>query len=301
MRVKAGGQGRYADIQFDPFAGAIFGELGHEQPAVIQILAARLKPTVGVGRIPVGIRDILVEVVKAVVVTHVPGDGTAFEYASGFGTLVQDTAHARALDRSRGRVVRVDLDQPAEGIGCVAVVQRCSGCVGRRVPASELAVLFGRIACHGGPLVAESGGAQAVTRLFFGDRVFLGRQIALEVLLGGQIGAPRREAATAVVDGAARAHAGGVVSGDHQVGARNRTGQIDGRGGRDASVKARVGHRPLAVHAAHHLHDRHAVGVDVLADFVGVGGLAVGVLAAAVPGKQGAVGILVVDHQQSVV
>ncbi|MCY1224022.1 hypothetical protein D9M72_361640 [compost metagenome] len=94
------------------------------------------------------------------------------------------------------------------------------------------------------------------------------REVAEPVLLAGEEGAPRRLAGAAVVERAARLHAGGRVLGLHQRVAHCRTGDVDLRQGRDAAVEGRVlDVAPLTAAVLTHFEDRNAVNGSFLVHF----------------------------------
>ena len=87
----------------------------------------------------------------------------------------------------------------------------------------------------------------------------LAREVAVEVLLGGDVGAPGRDAAGAVVDRAEHLRAGRIGAGLQAVVAGGRAGDLHLGVGGDAAVVGRVRHDlPFAVDLAD-LDDRVAV------------------------------------------
>ena len=82
-----------------------------------------------------------VDVVEALVVTHV-GHDAAVAVDDDVGALVLEAPHGGVLDRRRGRVHGVDLDDPAEpvglvGVSAVAAFQRGSTCASCGCPRSR--------------------------------------------------------------------------------------------------------------------------------------------------------------------
>ena len=168
-------------------------------------------PAVG-GRATVPVlvlRDELVEVVEALVVAHVghhvPGGGD-----NHVGALVLEAAHRGALLRRRRRIERVHLDDPAEAVGLVFV----AGVAGVEARVVEFPLAGGRRA--GQPVAPVAGGRAG------------GDEVAVEVFLAGEDGAPRRGAAGAVAEGPADGAAGGVGHGAHQRGPGHGSGELVG-------------------------------------------------------------------------
>ena len=159
----------------------------------------------------------LVEVVEPLVVTHVRGD-RAVPVHPDVGPLVLEAPHRRVLARGGGGVGRVDLDDVAEPVRLVRV--RAGGGV---EPGIDLL-----------PAVHARGVGQAVALAAASCRV--GPEVALEVLLPGQDGAPRRGAAGAVAERAGHPAPGRVGGGPQQRTARGRAGQPEGRAGGDPTV-----------------------------------------------------------------
>src|SRR5690554_2341859 len=94
------------------------------------------------------------------------------------------------------------------------------------------------------------------------------REIAVEVFLGHDVGAPRGYAAGAVVDRADNARAGRVFVGLDAVMAGNRTGELHRRGRRDAAVVLAVwDDLPLAFSPTD-LDDRTAMGCEFNVDLL---------------------------------
>ena len=149
------------------------------------------------------------------------------------------------LERHRLRILGVDLHDVAEPVGLVPVVGTA------RVEPGL--VLF---PTHGGGLVR-----QPVAALLLGGT--RGPEEAVEVLLAREDGSPGRGAAGAVAEGAADPAALGVLLGADQVGAGERTGQLEAGIHGDAPVQPRPAHilPGLALAAAPKLHHGHSDGV----------------------------------------
>jgi hypothetical protein len=184
---------------------------------------------------------------------------------------VLDAAQGRALHRPAVRLEGVDLGHPAEPVELVGVDGHVKAGVDQ-VPA-----------------VAEPFGADPVAGLLGGrlpGGVF-GAEVAVPVLLTGQIGAPGRHPVRAVVEGAHR----GVVGLQGGMAGPDRAREPHRGGPGDAPVEPRVDPPPAATDAGDRDH-ADAVGGQGLVDlFLGHDRVAVGV-------QDGAVGVLVVEHQQ---
>ena len=273
--------GLAAPGQRDPLAGAVAdavleavaGEPGHRQVALAEELEVVAAGLGAVARAEGVAGDEAVEVVEALVVTHV-GHDVAVAVDDHVGALVLEAAHRGVLDRRRGRVGRVDLDDPAEPVGLVGVVRR------RGVPARV----------DGAPVASVLRGGEAVAGLpRVGAR---GAEVLVEVLLARQHRAPRGGAAGAVVHGAADRATGRVGRGLEQV--RPGGGTVDGEDGveGDPAVEARARDvRPrVAALAAGQLDHGHAVRGPGRADEGG--GVGAG------REHDALVGVLVVAHEQ---
>ncbi len=271
-----GGEAVPPPLQTDPTAGAVVVELGDvEPPALERALAG------GDGVAPRMRADELVDVVEALVVAHVD-HGVALGVLGDHGGLVLEAPEAGVLHRRGGRVVGVDLDDPAERVGTV------------RVEVGPPRVVGGR------PLVAEALTAHAVTLVAGGlvvadplrAAVGLLPEVAVEVLLAGEEGAPRGGAVAAVVDGADRVHARRIVVGDEEIVAAGPAGETHRRVGGDAAGVAGVDHVPAVV-ALLHRHDGDTVGGLLLA------GLLRRPVLATVGKEEMAVGVLLVDAEDA--
>ena len=221
----------------DPLAGAVAdavleavaGEAGHRQVALAQqreVVAPGLRAVAGAHGVA---RDEAVDVVEALVVAHV-GHDVAVAVDDHVGALVLEAAHRGVLHRRRGRVARVDLDDPPEAVGLVAVVR--GGGVPARVDRAPVARVL-----RGGEAVAGLPGVRAG-----------GAEVLVEVLLARQHGAPRRRTAGAVVHRAADRATGRVGRRLEQVGPGG--GTVHGERGveGDPAVEARA--RDVRPHVA---------------------------------------------------
>ncbi len=188
------------------------------------------------------VRDELVEVVEALVVAHVRGDVAALP-EDHVRALVLEAAERGVLHGRLAGLERVDLDDPAEAVRLVLVA-------------------------GGAGVVAGVDGLPAAGRRLVGEAVALvrdararGAEVAGEVLLAGEHGAPRGGAAGAVAERAEDARALGVVLGAQRRGSRGRARHGEGRVRGDAAVAVvadRVGPR-LADGLAAERDDGHAV------------------------------------------
>ena len=183
-----------------------------------------------------------------------------------------EAAHRRALLDGRGLVVGVDLDDVAEGVELVAVVVAA---VGRGADLADVPALVLVVRTAGFPAVTAGRALLALVAVERGDtlvaagRVVAGRagEVALEVLFAGQQRAPGGVAGTAVVDGAARAGAGGRVQRLRERVAAHCARQFHRRERRDAAVVGRVLDVGPAATGLADLDHRHAVGRDLLVGF----------------------------------
>ena len=268
---EAGDQGAVVAHQRDPGARAVEGAVGGNVAGAVDLagggvaleacdveraLAEQLHVVRLVALAVHATGDELVDVVVRLVVAGVD-DGVAGAGDVHGAGLVLEAAQRRVLDRGRGRVVGVDLDDPAEAVGLVLVALVVEVEAGvDEVPAAR-----------GG------AGGDAHALLLLDARG--AHEVLVEVLLAREDGAPRGGAAGAVVQGAEHGHALGVLDGLQQV--RARGGAVHGEGGEagDAPVAAAaddVG-PGLARAAALEVDDRQAVGGDCGAhDVLGVRG-----------------------------
>ncbi len=266
-------------------------EARHVQRALFE------QPAVGgagrVGAVEGSGGDELVHVLVALVAAHVDDD-PAVRGHHELGVLVLEAAQRGALDRLAARAERVDLDHPAEAIRLV----RVGGDVEARV--------------DGVPAVAEAVaqaaagiGADAITALQRREHA-AGRigvaEVAVEILLAGEEGAPRRPAGAAVVEHAQHLAAGGVGRGLHQVVAGARALQRHRRVAVDAPVVRRRLHvLPAAVGRAPHVRHRGTVtGLALACLLVGEGQQPIGSIGARSEEILG-IDVLVVDDQQAFV
>ena len=187
-------------------------------------------------------RDVLVEVVEALVVTHVCGDvtGLADDHVR---PLVLEAAHRGVLHRGLFGCGRVDLDDPSEAVGFVLVAGGAS--VEARVdslpepPSLFVAEAIAKVGCAG-------------TRR---------AEVAVEVFLARKHRAPRRGAPSAVAQGAEHDLAGAVGDRLEEGGAGGGPGHDERGRSSDASIAAAaelVGPGSTGPPASE-FDDRHAV------------------------------------------
>jgi hypothetical protein len=239
------------------------------QRAVVEQLGVGLEAA---GLDPVA-ADELVDVLEARVLAAVD-DGAAVLRHRHPGAFVRGAAERGALDRRARRVVGVDLDHPAEAVGLVGVAHGVEA----------LVVLV--------PAVAPAVLADAPAALVRGGLVGAA-EVAGEVLLAGEVGAPGRHARGAVVEGAERQPPGRVGRRLHHRVAGRRPADRERRVRREAPRVARRPHRLPAVALEPHLADRDAVRGLALLHLLGGPRLhAAGV-------QQAVVGVLVVHHEQA--
>ena len=151
------------------------------------------------------VRDEAVEELAALVIAHIDRDMPVFG-DDDLGVLMLEAAERGALLRHGVRVERVDLDDIAGAVRLVRMLRDVEALIGH------------------GPGVAPVLQADAVALHGIGHGIVgvRGGEIAVEVLLAGEIGAPGRPAIAAIVPGAERLGAGGVGRGLQQVDGRAR-------------------------------------------------------------------------------
>ena len=239
-RVESGRDRGVVHAQLEPPTGAVFVEPGRVERAFVERRLA-----FGQHRLVVLARHELVDVVESLIVTHV-GHGTTTAPDGERASLVLGPPERRALDRRSVGIPGVVFDDPAESIGLVDVVG--TGQIEARV---ELV-----------PGVAESGVGQSVAGLLRGRRPSARvAEVAVEVLLTGQVGAPWGVPIGTVVQRARRCVAGWVLE-QRRVGRRPR--ERNRRVDRDPAVGRVVDDPPLTPGAPGDLD--HAVAVSGLHD-----------------------------------
>ena len=195
--------------QCQPASAAIFVESGDMERALVEEVGGALTLDIGARR------NELVDVLEALVVAHVD-DHALIARQGDESAFVLDAPECRALDRHRIRSHGIDLDHPAEAVGLVRVTFRV-----------KAFVVFM-------PAVAGGPGGDSVTLLFRGR--LLGRlEIAVEIFLAGEVGAPRRHAHGAIVQGSEDQATQGIRGGAHALRAGGRAGNHHRGGGGDAT------------------------------------------------------------------
>ncbi len=186
-----------------------------------------------------------------------------------------EPAERGVLHGRPGRIVGVDLDDPAEAVRLVRVL--------RGVEAGIVLV----------PAITEARLGDPVAPLRWRHGVAFVDEVAVEVLLAGEVRAPRRDAVRAVVDGAERRPPLGVGGRPQSGMARRGPVEADrGPGGHPAGVAGRPDDGPAVVDERD-LDDRHAVGG------LGLGDLLRRPRRHAADVEQAVVGVLVVHRQEA--
>ena len=232
--------------QRPPFAGSVLVEARHRERAPLQ--QAGIVAALDIA----AFRDEAVEELAALVVAHIDHD-MPVGGGDDLGVLMLEAAERGALLRHGLRVERVDLDDIARPVRLVRVLRDVEALVDRRPGIAPV-------------LQAD---AVALHRVRHGIAGVRGGEIAVEIFLAGQIGAPGRPAVAAIVPGAERGRAGGVGRRLEQVVAARRAGDLHRRVGGDAPVEGRVDHRPPAAVLHRDLEDADAVAGLALAHVVG--------------------------------
>ena len=196
----------------------------------------------------------LVDIVEALVVAEIEDDAPVRGH-DGFGALMFEAAERGALLGDGIGVHHIDLDHPAEAVRLVGLLGEIEAIV-------ELA-----------PLIGAFGNAHAL--VVGGFLVALGElagEVAVDVFLGHDVGAPGRDAAGAIVDRSEDLVAARVCGGLKPGAAGGRARQLHLGARRDAPVQRALAHHlPLAVHLADFDHGAAMSGhLDVDARLVGV-------------------------------
>jgi hypothetical protein len=139
----------------DPAAGAVELLVAGQPAGAVDLLGLRVAGEAGdvdvalveqglvgraggpaLARVVGALADELVDVVEALVVAGV-GDDPAVLRDADRGALVLEAAQRRPLDRDRLRVVRVELDDPAEPVDLVGLLRQVEAPVDLVPPASR--------------------------------------------------------------------------------------------------------------------------------------------------------------------
>ena len=291
LAVKAvfGGQRTGAMHQRQPSDGAVFVKAGDVKRAVGH---QRRSECLVAGH--AAVRDIFVLIVKAVVVAAVDHQLAVFRNA-GFGAFMAETTQSGVFDRHGVGVARVNLDDPAPAVRLLrlkvdvpVVVELAPGVP---TPRHAVALQFRGLGVFRDVWVAL--GVQLV-----------GPEVAVEVFLGHQVGAPGCHAACTVVDGAHHGHAFWVGIGLHT--RMTCGGAVEGHLGVkrcDAAVVFAVAHQfPFAGIVAGNLDDSATVRGHFDVDQLGRHACEIDVVLTAKAGEHDLfVGVFVVDAQQAAV
>ena len=272
------GQTMLAVHQGQPLAGALELplpglEAGHIEGALVQQI-----PVGGViARRHLVLRDEAVDVLPPLVIAEV--DHGAAILVDGEGRILMlETAKGGALLRGGGGIAGIDFHHPAEAVRLLGMLREIEPLV-KFVPTK--ARILGGQTVAGGALVQR--------------RLALATEVAVEVLLAGEVGAPGGLAIGAVVEGAKGGAPLGIGLGLEQGMARRRAAQCHGGRGGDAAVEGPLGvGLPLAIDA-HQLHQGDPVGRLGLGDRLCTEGLA------AIREQIFVVGVFVVDGEQGAI
>ena len=142
------------------------------------------------------VANILVEKLAALIVPHVDDDASVVS-EKNLRTLMFETAERRTLFGRRTRIERIDFHDIAVPIRLVGMFRDIEAFVGCRPPEPSVRMLYA--------ISLEDG-----VELFVG---VAGGMVTVEVLLTGQLRAPRGAPATTIVEGAENTCAGGVRCG----------------------------------------------------------------------------------------
>ena len=267
MQIRERGHSGGLGCELHPFAALAIGEFGGEQPAGFQEV-----PVVAALDIAFVADEAVYELAPLVVahIDHDPPVGGEHDLR----VLVLEAAERGPLLRRRRRIERVDLDDIARAVGLVGMPGDIEPLVRTR-PRIAPVLQPDTVALEG-----RTGLECGVAR----------REIEVEILLAGEMGAPRRAPVAAIVPGAEAAHARGIGGGPEQSVAARGTGYLHRRVGGDPPVVGRVPDDRPATAPLRDLDDRHPVPGLALAHVVGGPGLAPGV-------DDRAVHILVVDDK----
>ncbi len=233
-----------AGRQRQPLAGAVVVELGRVEGAGVEDRA------VGLARDIETVRDELVDVFEPGIVARVADDRLARLDRGEDHALVREAAERGALDRRRFRIEGVDLDDPAHGVGFVAIVLGGRGADARGIEADELVGPgSGQVPAIAAALrVARDAVARVLARQVGLLVALVGvGEVARPVLLRRQIGVPGGDAVRAVVQRAAAHGAVGAVFGDDVRRAAHRAADLDGRAAGHLAVARVLDDRPAAV------------------------------------------------------
>ena len=269
--------GEFADAlhQWQPHACAISVELGDIQNAIVEQVAVGLRGGLrGRRRLDFVLADKFVDVFKARIFTGIHhgvttlgnGDRCAFMCCA---------AHCCALDGCCGGIHWINFDDPAEAVYFIGVLDGVEALV-MLVPTVAPAVF--------GQTPAALLGTDGVATI----------KVADEVFFAGEVGAPRRTAAAAVVERTQSASASGICSRLHQCMTSGWTSNGHGRIASDTAGKPRgANHFPVATGFAY-FDDGDAVSCLRFLDLLSTPSFQ------AIAVQQTIIGVLMVHHQEAV-
>ncbi len=230
----------------DPLACAIVREPGDGERAALQQVA--IVAALGIDAVA---HELVKELAPLVVaqIDHDPAVGGERHLR----VLVLEAAESGALLGHGRGIQRIDLHHVARAVGLVGMLGNIEPLVRHR------------------PAVAAVLRLDAVTLVACGQREvgIARREVAVEILLAGQIGAPGRAPVAAVVPGAERGRAGGVGGGLHEVVPARGPGDLHRRVGGDTAVVRRILDDPPGAVLLRDLDDGDAVARLALAHVVG--------------------------------
>ena len=221
-------------------AGLIAVELRHVQRPFVQQRAIIGR----IGGVDHAFGNVLIDMFAALVVTHVHHQTAIFGHGHR-RVLVLEAAQRGVLDGRRGRIQRVNLDDPAVAVEFVGVLRHVEALVIVR------------------PVALRFADLQRVALLFRRGFVIslMSAKVGIEVFFAGQVGAPRRLAVGAVAESAQHLAPARIGGGLQQRVPGGRAAELHfGIGGDAAVIARRALHLPaLAVADALYRHDGDAV------------------------------------------
>ncbi len=227
-----------------PLAGTALVEDRDVQRALVEQRTIR----VGTPRVEALAGDVLVEVLEALVVAHVDDDPPVAGERAG-RSLVAEAAERRALAAWCTRIARVELDDPAEAQSLVRLAAHVEARLDV-LPAVVAGLQQREAPMRRGRARIGAAGVQPAA---------IAAEVVVDVLLGREVGTPRRLAAGAVAKGAEHAPAVGIRRGAQQcVAGRGPFDLQWRRAGHASRVRRTALNPPLAAREAQ-LDDRDAV------------------------------------------
>ncbi len=196
--------------------------------------------------------DEAIDIVEAGIVAAIDDDA-AILVEDALGAFVAEAAERGVLHRHRMRIERIDLDDPAEAVRLVRLLVDIEA-------VDELAPGLPQ-ARHAVALIALGLSAAEARRRLAALRAEFAPEIAVEIFLGGEIGAPRRDPSGAIVERAEDVPARRIGARLHPLMTGRRS--IDGHrrvGGADAAVVGAVEHGAPPILALRDLDDGDAMG-----------------------------------------